>query len=318
MALRNIVDFNEIFDILDDNKNSWYMTFGYIQTIDTSLPKVKRKNPATNRMKSYTDYSQFQEDGGSEIATIIKYTVYNLQYRDRNIVSREYGKYKQDLDDINVRYGLEPTGTRAGHRETLNYGRGIDVYSGKNDDKRQNTYMLQNVKNCKILDKKFYALDTNGQIIKEIPEESIKSFLIKNTNIASVAKLRKLNVEEEKVQQYLEEVSKLNMVFREYIHNKIVWVAATTVDDDNEKEKLLAVNHNLSLGKDAVISKRAFLDIIKNRYTKEIDTALFDELAQNISEKRSNRKLNNKRALYENIMRNVSRQVKRILNESKY
>ena len=108
------------------------------------------------------------------------------------------------------------------------------------------------------------------------------------------------------------------MVFREYIHNKIVWVAATTVDDDNEKEKLLAVNHNLSLGKDAVISKRAFLDIIKNRYTKEIDTALFDELAQNISEKRSNRKLNNTRALYENIMRNVSRQVKRILNESKY
>ncbi len=175
--------------------------------------------------------------------------------------------------------------------------------------------MLQNVKNCNILDTKYYALDANGRKIKEIPENLIKSFLIKNGDIGSVAKLKKLKVEEEKVQQYIEEVSKLNMIFREYIHNKIIWIAATTEDD---RQKILAVNHNLSLGKDAVISKRAFLDIIKNRYTKEIDNAEFDELAQNISEKRSNRKLNNKRALYENIMRNVSRQVKRILNESKY
>lgn len=311
MAIRKIVDFDKIFDILDDTRNSWYITFGYIQTINTSLPKVKRKNPATNRMKSYTDYSQFQEDG-SEIATIIKYTVYNLHYRDRNIVARQYGKYKQDLDDINVRYGLEPTGTRTGHRETLNYGRGVEVYRGNNDDKRQNTYMLQNVKNCNILDKKYYALDANGRKIKEIPENLINKFLIKNGDMGSIAKLRKLNVEEEKVKQYIEEVSKLNMIFREYIHSKIVWVAASTEDD---RQKLLAVNHNLSLGKDAVISKRAFLDIVKNRYTKEIDNIEFDELAQNISEKRSNRKLNNKRALYENIMRNVSRQVKRILNE---
>ena len=62
---------DKIFDVLDQIKKGDWITIGYVTGADLNVPKVKRKNPLTNRMKGYDDYSVFGNENG-EIAGLVK------------------------------------------------------------------------------------------------------------------------------------------------------------------------------------------------------------------------------------------------------
>ena len=58
--MRTIKSSDEFFDLLDTIKGGCFVTIGYVTSANVELPIIKRKNPLTNRMKGYNDYSQFR------------------------------------------------------------------------------------------------------------------------------------------------------------------------------------------------------------------------------------------------------------------
>ena len=87
--MRRVASSNEFFDILDQIGNGKFVTIGYVTSANLNLPMVKRKNPLTNRMKGYADYSVFGE-GSDDIGALVKITSYNFQYLNRSTVGKKY------------------------------------------------------------------------------------------------------------------------------------------------------------------------------------------------------------------------------------
>lgn len=55
----------EIFDILDQIGNNKFVAIGTVTGANLNIPKVKRKNPETGRMKGYPDYETFGKEVGA-------------------------------------------------------------------------------------------------------------------------------------------------------------------------------------------------------------------------------------------------------------
>ena len=73
--MRVVKTSEEYFDILDQIKGGAIITIGYVTGANLDVPKIKKKNPATNRMKGYDDYSMFQNEGENEIGALVKITI---------------------------------------------------------------------------------------------------------------------------------------------------------------------------------------------------------------------------------------------------
>ena len=60
---RKLKSAEEAFDILDKIGNNLYVALGYVSGADMQTP-IKRKNPATNKMKSYPDWEKVSKHVG--------------------------------------------------------------------------------------------------------------------------------------------------------------------------------------------------------------------------------------------------------------
>ena len=89
--MRVLKSSNEFFELMDQIGNGKFVTIGYVTGANLDVPKVKRKNPATNRMKGYPDYSVFSAEGENEIGALVKISSYNIRYLKRKTVGKKYG-----------------------------------------------------------------------------------------------------------------------------------------------------------------------------------------------------------------------------------
>lgn len=55
--VRKVKSSNEFFDILDKIGNGKFVSIGYVTGANLNVPTIKKKNPLTNRMKGYPDYT---------------------------------------------------------------------------------------------------------------------------------------------------------------------------------------------------------------------------------------------------------------------
>ena len=233
MTSRKVKTANEFFDLLDKLKNNTFVTIGYVTGANLNIPKVQRKNPATNRMKGYPDYSSFAREGyDAEIGALVKITSYNFRYFNREEVSKRYGEYKDKVNGIRARYAIDPIQDKESYKEKTAWSdRAPEVYKGQNAELQTHSYNPQNMFGANIKGVT-YAVDTNGHIIRALDDDEVKPYLKAKSQDSGVTALRKMNAEEATIDSYLKEIQELKFRYMNFESNSILWMAATV---DGEK-----------------------------------------------------------------------------------
>lgn len=237
---KNFNDANEFFNELSKIENSVKLFISYLskEPLDL-LPKNKRKNPETNRMKNYPDFELLQNELGikENISEVIKITNYsNLQYVRPDILAKKYAVFRSKKDEINEKYGLNSTNKESniGKYSSLDESGSTKTYCGENTDKIGKIYFPQNTYGA-IIETLYYAVDENDNIIIEIKKDSISKY-IKKRNPDGVDALKRLGKTEEEIKNYLSEIDSLKMRYQQFDSSKI---SNIIVKSENEEEDLL-------------------------------------------------------------------------------
>jgi hypothetical protein len=254
---------DEFFDIMDQSGAGKFFTMGCVFTANIE-PTVKRKNPLTNRMKSYEDYSVFGE-GSDDIAAIVSLVSYNRQYQHRDTVSKEYGLSKEKENEIRRNYGAPEVGEKnGGYKEKVDWGKhGAEVYKGSNEELQGNTYHPINVHHSKTnITKRYFVIGKDGHILRELDEATIKPFLKKKTGNSGANALRRLGTEEETIKAYLDEIDKIGMTYINPKGDSILYIASAI-----NGQKIRYINENMKrCVNDINIAPEDFLKIARERY----------------------------------------------------
>lgn len=268
--MRRVASSNEFFDILDKIGNGKFVTIGYVTGANLNLPKVSRKNPLTNRMKGYPDYSVFNFE--EEIGALVNVSSYNFQYLNRQTVNKKYGEYKQSANDIRANFGLDPIGSKQGYKQGTEWSpNGPELYKGDNTELQSHSYNPQNMHGVKPKSIT-YAVNNEGHIIKALSQEEIKPYLASKREIDGVAALRKMEVEKDRIQDYISQINNLKFKYKNFESNSILWIAATI-----NGEKIVYINDNLNRVIDGInIRPEDFRAIARERY--QIDLANLHEM----------------------------------------
>lgn len=267
---RKVESPNQVFDILDQIGKNSFVCLGYVTGANLDLPKVKRVNPETNRMKSYDDYETFGANVGSEekIGALVKITSYNFRYYNTNDFKSMYGKYKNDFNNVRGEFGLPPVGDKEnGYKQTADFGNGVDLYSGGDEKKQGNFYIGANTHGAHVKGI-VYAVNEQGNIIQELTDEQVKPYLKeKGEEVPGANALRKMGADEERVKSYIEKVKALKFNYKQFEGNSILWVAATV-----NGQKIIYINSNLSKAVNGIdINREDFVAKAIERY--QVDTS---------------------------------------------
>lgn len=278
--MRRVASSEEFFDILDRIGNGKFVTIGYVTGANLNVPTIKRRNPETNRMKGYPDFSVFGAEGENEIGALVKITSYNMRYLNRTTVAKKYGEYKNAANGIRGNFGLDPIANRESYKQGTSWSpNGPELYKGQNTELQSHSYNPQNIHGVKpkgIV----YAIDTEGHIIKALSQEQIKPYLKAKREIDGVAALRKMGAEEEKIQDYISQINNLKFKYINFESNSILWIAATI-----NGEKIVYINNNLARAVDGInIRPEDFRTIARERY--QIDLANLQEITNNYMSKK--------------------------------
>ena len=265
MSTRKVKSSNDFFDLLDKLRNNCFVSIGYVTGANLDVPKVKRINPKSGRPKGYPDYTPFKNEGyPQEIGALVKITAYNFRYSSRDAIAHHYDNvYKPSANEIRGEVGLPPIkDAENSYKETLNYGvRGVDAYSGNNSDLEGNTYNPQNVFGAKIKGVT-YVVGTDGHIIRGLSDNEVKPYLKAKREIDGVSALRKMGVDEEKIQQYIEKIKALKFTYKNFESHSILWMCATV-----DGEKIVYINDSLRRAVDGIdINPSDFRAIARERY----------------------------------------------------
>ena len=276
--MRRVASSNEFFDILDKIGNGKFVTIGYVTGANLDVPKVSRKNPLTNRMKQYPDYSVFGNEQG-EIGALVKISSYNMRYLNRTTVGQKYGEYKDSANGIRGNFGLDPIGSKQGYKQGTNWSpNGPEMYNGNNAELQDHSYNPQNIYGVKPRGV-VYAVNNEGHIIKELKPEQVKPYLKAKREMDGVAALRKMGTEEERIQDYINQMNNLKFKYINFESNSILWIAATI-----NGEKIVYINDNLSRAVDGInINPQDFRAIARERY--QIDLTNLQEMVNRMNNK---------------------------------
>ena len=262
--MRKVLSSNEFFDLLDKIGEGKFVSIGYVTGANLNVPKVKRINPLTNRMKGYADYSVF--DGGDEIGALVNITSYNLRYQSRKAVGKKYGEFKQASNVIRGKYGLDPVQDKEGYKEGTTWSdKAPEVYKGQNDALKDHSYNPQNTFGANIKSTT-YAVNKEGHIIRALSDAEIEPYLQAKKEIAGVSALRKMEVEQEAIDEYIKEMLALKFSYKNFESNSILWMVATI-----EGEKVVYLNDKLQRTVDDInIAPQDFRQIAMKRYNIEL------------------------------------------------
>ena len=263
--MRRVASSSEFFDILDKIGNGKFVTIGYVTGANLDVPTVSRRNPATNRMKKYPDYTVF--GGEEEIGALVKITSYNMRYLNRTTVGQKYGEFKTSANDIRTNFGIDPIADKTSYKQGTNWSpNGPEIYNGQNADLQSHSYNPQNIFGVKPKGV-VYAINKEGHIIKELSPEQVRPYLKAKREIDGVAALRKMGAEEERIQDYINQINNLKFKYINFESNSILWIAATI-----NGEKIVYINDNLYRAVDGIdINPQDFRAIARERYQIDLN-----------------------------------------------
>ena len=252
---RTLVQANNLFDVISNMESGGFASFGYVMSANLNLPMVKRKNPATNRMKSYLDTDTLGQKlnyPGDKIAGIVKFTRYLVNWSTPDSIKSKYSNYKTCFNGICDELGLDDkkiANKENKYAATQEYGKhGVSSYVGDNEEKQGNTYSDQNLHGAKI-NSSYFLIDVDGNIVREVNKEEIKEYFIKKEHSSELTRvinaLRELGAEDEKIQEVIDRVNKLNMKYQKFLLPSILYIVGATKTDDGQTKKIIFLNDSL-------------------------------------------------------------------------
>lgn len=274
--MRRIATADELFDILSSIKGGVKVTIGYVTGANLNIPKVKKVNPATNRMKGYHDYEALGQMLGQEgeVGGVIKLTSYSLNWSTPESFNKAYGRYKTGFDGIRQEFGLEPTKSKDSYTTVQQFGdKGVNVYSGNNDAIKDHSYTRQNIYGAKIKSI-YYLIDVDGRIIKPMDKSELGELLSPyKPSVSGVGELRKMGGDDERVKEYIDRHATLKFQGQTFETSKILYIVATA-----NGEPLLWVNERLQRSardmeyalNDVIVMPADFMRVAKERYQKDL------------------------------------------------
>lgn len=265
--MRKLATAEELFDVLAGMRPGRYATIAYVSGANLNIPQVKRRNPETNRMKSYDDYETFGKQLGieGEISGILKLTRYTLNWSSADNFAKQYNAYKKSYDEIRQRYGLDASGNRESTRKRVQFGAGNDVktYKGDNEELTNNSYTEQNIYGAKS-SVSYYAINQNGDVVKEFGKDELKAFL-KTKETVGVAALRKLGKDDATIQQYVNDIKNLKMTYAKFEASSILYIVTTI-----GIERVMYINDELSRKvNDIIVKPETFINIATDKYNQD-------------------------------------------------
>ena len=264
--MRIVKSAEEFFDILESIPDNRFISVGYVTGANLDVPIIKRRNPATNRMKGYPDYSVFQSD--KEIGALVGITAFNFRFRYRNVVTNTYrNTILPQKNKIRSEYNLPPVKEREeDYKKRNDWGNGNTMtYDGKNQALKGHTYIPQNTYNARRKTT-YYIVGTDGHIIRQLSEEEVHPFLGKYKPVEGESALRKMGVEEERVQEYIKRIKDLGFSQKNFEFNSILWLCATA-----NGEPIIYINDNFARAVDDIdVRPEDFRAIARARYKIEL------------------------------------------------
>lgn len=258
----------EFFDIISTIKGGQFVTVGYVTSANLNVPQERRKNPETNRMKNFDDYVTFGKNLGEEgeIGGVIKFTSYNMNWRNNDDMAAAYSKYVTDRDAIRAKYGVESR--TGGYTDKVNFGDagGIKTYDGDNEALKSHTYTAQNTFSARKKSA-YYLVSTEGNIVREIPIDQLKAYMKGPQAVAGVGQLKKMGADEAQIESYIKEISELKMNYMHFEHSSILYIVATV-----NGIPLIYINEKLTQSVRGInINPTDFINIAKEKYKKDLE-----------------------------------------------
>lgn len=323
---------DEFIDTISSMSGRKFVTFGYICGANLNLPQTKRVNPKTGRMVKCNDLPAFANELGveGEIGGMVKLSRYNLRFMSRNEFTKAYGEFNKKFGELKTKYDYPEANRKSDgkYTETMDYGKGIDVYKGNREELKGKTYIKQDITGAKVRSK-YYLLDKDGFIINEYSKQDLTEYL-KDMRLPEpgVIAMRKLGRDEAEIQAYIKEFTQIKLIPKSFEYNQILYMVGTA-----DGEKFLYINDQLQntiRDVECEIDVNQFVKIAENQYKDS-----FIELSQYVNEvpQQVNEAVNifnkaisknmininmNKKKLYEHIMNNVAVEVKRAINENDF
>ena len=251
---RTLVQANNLYDVISNMESGGFASFGYVMSANLNLPTVKRKNPATNRMKGYLDSDTLGQQlnyPGEKIAGIIKFTRYLVNWSTPDSIKKKYANYKTSFNNMCDEYGCGD-GAKIADKEknyaaTQEYGKhGVSSYVGDNDEKMGNTYSDQNIHGAKRTST-YFLVDIDGNIVREVNKDEIKDYFKPRAEHSSeltrvIKAMKELGAEDAKIQEVIERVNNLNMKYQKFLLPNILYIVGATKTEDGQTKKIIFLN----------------------------------------------------------------------------
>lgn len=267
--LVSVQDYYDMLDQMEDEAAGKKVTIGYVTKANLNIPQVKRRNPETNRMKNYDDWETFTKELGEqdEVAGVIGVTSFQVNWMPRKKFGDFYRNYKDNVNNIRSEYGLEPVADKGGYSNTPDYGNGgVSTYAGNKESLAGNSYVpMQNVAKSKKK-RTYYLIKKDGHIGRPIDKEQLMQYFKGSSEVSGVAALRKMGVEEEKIQEYIKRMKDLNVLINNFETSKVLYISTTV----NGIPKTF-INDKLNTNIGGVeINPTDFRKIAEERYKKDV------------------------------------------------
>lgn len=283
---RRIADINEMIDIMSSIKGGVFATVCYMNSakigktltgkgIDVDKFGDDLDNNRTDGDEDiYTNLKQYQQGGANRsnkfpYAGIVKMTTYQFNWQSEDAYGKNFNKYAIKRDELLSRYGAAINKRDMKHDEKIDFGNGISV--GATDNTKGKLYTHQNGATIRNAKSEYYIVDNEGELKGGISFNAIKEIVTKNKTIDGISALKKIGATEEQINEYTEELKKLNFRVLKLMYDSILFIVATV-----NNEKIVFINNNLAktIGSGAHtlnINPQSFIDIANRTYNKSVN-----------------------------------------------
>lgn len=246
------------------------ISMGYVSDVKLNTT-VKRRNPLTNRPKTYNDYSVI----GNNIAGIVCVTNYTYDYTHRSHVKYDYStRFIPQRNALRVKYDIPLPKQKPGYNGNGSPTGEPTAPRPKDQglaDKFGGDYNPQNL--FKVISKTmdYYPIDFNGNVLRDgsgkpvcLGENEIGRFLAEEDPVDGVKVLQKLGKEKSVIDQYANEFNGLNMKYKNFKADSILYIRGM---DRNTGTRKLFLNKEINrLVDDIQINPRDMYQIAYARY----------------------------------------------------
>lgn len=258
--LRKVVnDPNEVFDILNKQREGRFLSIGYVKKVD--LLKSIDYNTICDKLK-------IERPNNENIVGCIGITMYIFPFKSENEIKGTYSEYANILKQLYSKYNIEirTRKKKTDNSQSNRYSTSIEPDRTKKDFRQPNITIDNN--NAKKYS--FYCLvDDKGNIFDTIEYSKLVNYTKKKEVPHYNEVLNKYGneVADKYKKEYREISSKYNVKTLSF--NKILWIS-TTIDNN----KIIYINDNLiqDINKYTNIDTKQLKDIAIEKYASYIET----------------------------------------------